>query len=122
MLPDQGGRRQGSRSRGRSAGGPRWGRRLASVKKAADAAGRKLCFMGMSLNTYLEAAWRDGRAPFDPKDLVAPADLRSHDPSSVLVVCTGSQAQHPLLPTTRATLTRAPPLLASSLRAQWDHI
>lgn len=35
--------------------------RLASVKKAADAAGRKICFIGMSLHTYLEAAHRDGR-------------------------------------------------------------
>jgi hypothetical protein len=31
---------------------------MASVKKAADAAGRRLCFVGMSLNTYLEAAHR----------------------------------------------------------------
>lgn len=31
---------------------------MASVKKAADAAGRKLAFVGMSLNTYLEAAHR----------------------------------------------------------------
>jgi hypothetical protein len=35
--------------------------RLASVKNAADAAGRKICFIGTSLNTYLEAAYRDGR-------------------------------------------------------------
>jgi len=35
--------------------------RLASVKAAADASGRKVAFIGMSLNTYLEAAARDGR-------------------------------------------------------------
>ena len=35
--------------------------RLASVKKAADASGRRICFVGASLNTYLEAAKRDGR-------------------------------------------------------------
>ena len=29
-------------------------RRLGSLKKAADAAGRKLAFIGMSLNMYLE--------------------------------------------------------------------
>jgi len=34
--------------------------RMASVKKAADAAGRKIAFIGMSLNTYLEAAHRWG--------------------------------------------------------------
>ena len=32
--------------------------RLSAVKKAADAAGRKIAFIGMSLNFYLEAAWR----------------------------------------------------------------
>lgn len=61
------------------------------MKKAADAAGRKLCFMGMSLTTYLEAAWRDGRAPFDPRELVPPSELSDYDPSNLLVVCTGSQ-------------------------------
>jgi hypothetical protein len=35
--------------------------RLASVKAAADASGRRVAFVGMSLNTYLEAAARDGR-------------------------------------------------------------
>jgi hypothetical protein len=38
--------------------------RLASVKAAADAAGRGICFIGTSLNTYLEAAYRDGRCVF----------------------------------------------------------
>lgn len=38
--------------------------RLASVKAAADAAGRRVAFIGMSLNTYLEAAARDGRWVF----------------------------------------------------------
>lgn len=61
------------------------------MKKAADAAGRKICFMGMSLTTYLEAAWRDGRAPFDPRELVSPSDIADHNPNEVLVVCTGSQ-------------------------------
>lgn len=78
--------------------------RLASVKKAADAAGRKICFMGMSLTTYLEAAWRDGRAPFDPRELVPPSELSDYDPSSLLVVCTGSQASAQCLRTmTRQT-------------------
>jgi hypothetical protein len=47
--------------------------------------------MGMSLTTYLEAAWRDGRAPFDPRELVPPSDIADHNPNEVLVVCTGSQ-------------------------------
>ena len=65
--------------------------RLASVKQAADAAGRKICFIGMSLTTYLEAAHREGRAPFDPKELVPQEDMDAVDPNKLLVVTTGSQ-------------------------------
>ena len=61
------------------------------MKQAADAAGRKICFIGMSLTTYLEAAHREGRAPFDPKELVAQEDMDSVDPNNLLVVTTGSQ-------------------------------
>jgi hypothetical protein len=32
----------------------------------------QICFIGTSLNTYLDAAWRDGRAPFDPRELITP--------------------------------------------------
>jgi len=67
--------------------------RLGAVKRAADAAGRKVCFMGLSLNTYLAAAARVGLAPFDPADLVSPADAAGMDPSELLVVTTGSQAE-----------------------------
>ena len=76
--------------------------RLAAVKKAADAAGRRLCFVGMSLNTYLEAAHKEGMAPFDPKELIPVGELDNHDPNKVMVITTGSQV----------TL---PPLLASLL-------
>ena len=65
--------------------------RLGSVKKAADAAGRKICFIGMSLHTYLDAAWKDGRAPFDPREVLSVQELEDHDPSKVLVVTTGAQ-------------------------------
>lgn len=44
--------------------------RLGSVKAAADLTGRKLVFVGMSLRTYLDAAWKDGKAPIDPSTLV----------------------------------------------------
>lgn len=47
--------------------------------------------MGMSLNTYLEAAANEGMAPFDPRELIPVAELDSHDPNEVLVVTTGSQ-------------------------------
>ena len=67
--------------------------RLASVKKAADAAGRKICFIGMSLNTYLEAAWREGRAPMDPRELVPSSAVDDMDPNELLIVTTGSQAE-----------------------------
>ena len=61
------------------------------MKQAADAAGRKICFIGMSLTTYLEAAHREGRAPFDPKELVPQEDMDAMDPNKLLVVTTGSQ-------------------------------
>eukprot|EP00891_Asterochloris_glomerata_P002267 jgi/Astpho2/2267/e_gw1.00040.186.1_t len=67
--------------------------RLAGVKAAADAAGRKIAFVGMSLTTYLEAAHRDGRAPFDPKELVSANQINDVDPSKLLIVTTGSQAE-----------------------------
>lgn len=61
------------------------------MKKAADAAGRKLCFLGLSLNTYLEAAQIQGQAPFNPNDLIQPQELGDYDPNEVMVVTTGSQ-------------------------------
>ena len=38
---------------------------------------------GASLNHYLEAAWRDGRAPFDPKELMPTEQLRHANPNEV---------------------------------------
>lgn len=67
--------------------------RMAAVKKAADASGRKICFIGMSLGFYLEAAHREGRAPFDPKDVISAADMEGYNPNELLIVTTGSQAE-----------------------------
>ncbi|KAL4452436.1 hypothetical protein ABPG75_008098 [Micractinium tetrahymenae] len=67
--------------------------RMSAVKKAADASGRKICFIGMSLGFYLEAAAREGRAPFDPKDVISAADMDQYDPNELLIVTTGSQAE-----------------------------
>ena len=49
----------------------------------------------MSLTTYLEAAAKEGQAPFDPRELIPVADLESYDPNEVLVVTTGSQVSTP---------------------------
>ncbi|KAH7444747.1 hypothetical protein KP509_02G090000 [Ceratopteris richardii] len=67
--------------------------RLGSIKLAAEASGRKLVFLGMSLRTYLDAAWRDGQAPFDPSILVKPEDMDLFAPKDLLIVTTGSQAE-----------------------------
>lgn len=67
--------------------------RLGSVKAAADLTGRKLVFVGMSLRTYLEAAWRDGKAPIDPSTLVKIEDIDGYAPKDLLIVTTGSQAE-----------------------------
>ncbi|KAL9335353.1 hypothetical protein Peur_072534 [Populus x canadensis] len=67
--------------------------RLGSVKAAADLTGRKLVFVGMSLRTYLDAAWKDGKAPIDPSTLVKVEDIDSYAPKDLLIVTTGSQAE-----------------------------
>jgi mRNA degradation ribonuclease J1/J2 len=67
--------------------------RLGSIKAAADITGRKLVFVGMSLRTYLEAAWRDGKAPIDPSSLIKVEDIEAYAPKDLLIVTTGSQAE-----------------------------
>ncbi|KAL6559688.1 hypothetical protein OROGR_004805 [Orobanche gracilis] len=67
--------------------------RLGSLKAAADFTGRKLVFVGMSLRTYLDAAWKDGKAPIDPSTLVKVEDIDSYDAKDLLIVTTGSQAE-----------------------------
>eukprot|EP00959_Pyramimonas_sp_CCMP1952_P036232 758056-Pyramimonas_sp.AAC.1 len=72
--------------------------RIHSMKQAADSVGRRICFMGASLTTYLEAAWRVGSAPFDPAELVDPSEIDGLDPSSLLIITTGSQAEPQVCP------------------------
>ncbi|CAA0830152.1 RNA-metabolising metallo-beta-lactamase family protein [Striga hermonthica] len=67
--------------------------RLGSVKSAADLTGRKLVFVGMSLRSYLDAAWKDGKAPIDPSTLVKVEDIDAYAPKDLLIVTTGSQAE-----------------------------
>ena len=67
--------------------------RLGSVKQAADAAGRKVSFVGMSLYSYLEAAEKAGLAPFTLDDLVPMDDIDSVDPNKLLIITTGSQVR-----------------------------
>ncbi|KAL6899180.1 hypothetical protein ACP4OV_005838 [Aristida adscensionis] len=72
--------------------------RIGSIKAAADLTGRKLVFVGMSLRTYLEAAFKDGKAPLDPSTLsmvwqVKAEDMDAYAPKDLLVVTTGSQAE-----------------------------
>ena len=65
--------------------------RLGSVQKAAEAAGRRIAFIGMSLNTYMEAANKSGYAPFDPSELVPPDEIDNTNPNELLIITTGSQ-------------------------------
>ncbi|KAK3158123.1 hypothetical protein QOZ80_2AG0133190 [Eleusine coracana subsp. coracana] len=67
--------------------------RIGSIKAAADLTGRKLVFVGMSLRTYLEAAFKDGKAPLDPSTLVKAEDMDAYAPKDLLVVTTGSQGE-----------------------------
>ncbi|KAG2676180.1 hypothetical protein I3760_12G040900 [Carya illinoinensis] len=47
----------------------------------------------MSLRTYLDAAWKDGKAPIDPSTLVKVEDIDAYAPKDLLIVTTGSQAE-----------------------------
>ncbi|CAA6668305.1 unnamed protein product [Spirodela intermedia] len=67
--------------------------RLGSVKTAADLTGRKMVLVGMSLRTYLDAAFKDGKAPIDPSTLVKVEDIDAYAPKDLLIVTTGSQAE-----------------------------
>ncbi|KAG5523082.1 hypothetical protein RHGRI_035031 [Rhododendron griersonianum] len=67
--------------------------RLGSIKAAADLTGRKLVFVGMSLRSYLDAAWKDGKVPIDPSTLVKAEDIDAYAPKDLLIVTTGSQAE-----------------------------
>lgn len=67
--------------------------RLGSIMRAAEAANRKVCFIGLSLHTYLEAAVRAGINPIDPDDLIPAEDIGQFDPNRLLIVTTGSQVR-----------------------------
>uniref|UniRef100_A0A804P3R7 RNA-metabolising metallo-beta-lactamase family protein n=1 Tax=Zea mays TaxID=4577 RepID=A0A804P3R7_MAIZE len=67
--------------------------RIGSIKAAADLTGRKMVFVGMSLRTYLEAAFKDGKAPLDPSTLIKVEDMDAYAPKDLLVVTTGSQGE-----------------------------
>lgn len=47
----------------------------------------------MALRTYLDAAWKDGKAPIDPSTLVKVEDIDAYAPKDLLIVTTGSQAE-----------------------------
>lgn len=67
--------------------------RLGSVQAAAAASGRKVAFLGLSLRTYFDAAFKDGQAPFDPSLLVKSEDIDLYAPQDLVLVTTGSQAE-----------------------------
>ncbi|VFQ92859.1 unnamed protein product [Cuscuta campestris] len=67
--------------------------RLGSIKAAADLTGRKMVFVGMALRTYLDAAWKDGKALMDPSTLVKAEDIDAYAPKDLVIVTTGSQAE-----------------------------
>ena len=75
--------------------------RMEALKAAADAAGRRMVLLGMSLNVYLEAAFKDGRATFDPSQLLDAEEMEGYPEKELLIVTTGSQAEP------RAMLSRA---------------
>ena len=68
--------------------------RLATMKHAADATGRKLAYAGPSFFNYLTAAHKAGRAPFDPSELLElQTALDGYPMEKLLVLTTGSQGE-----------------------------
>eukprot|EP00252_Welwitschia_mirabilis_P010958 TRINITY_DN2467_c0_g2_i1.p1 TRINITY_DN2467_c0_g2~~TRINITY_DN2467_c0_g2_i1.p1 ORF type:complete len:972 (+),score=187.63 TRINITY_DN2467_c0_g2_i1:36-2918(+) len=67
--------------------------RLSSVQHASELAGRKLVFIGLSLNTYLDSAWKSGKAPFDPSILIKATEMDEYAPKDLVIVTTGSQGE-----------------------------
>ncbi|XP_024538284.1 uncharacterized protein LOC9656142 [Selaginella moellendorffii] len=90
--------------------------RLGSMKAAADASGRKLVFIGTALKTYIDAAWKDGQAPFDPSILVKAEDMGAYSPKDLLIVTTGSQGE------TRSALNLASFGSSRSLKLSKDDV
>ena len=84
--------------------------RMEALKAAADAAGRRMVLLGMSLNVYLEAAFKDNRATFDPSQLLDAEEMDGYPENQLLIVTTGSQAEP------RAMLSRAAFNTARQLR------
>ena len=84
--------------------------RLEALKAAADASNRKMVLLGMSLNVYLEAAFKDNRATFNPSQLLDAEEMDGFPENQLLIVTTGSQAEP------RAMLSRAAYNAARQLR------
>jgi len=74
--------------------------RLQEVADAAEAAGRKLCVVGRSMNRNLNIARNLGYAHVADGLLVKPAELAALEPEQVVILCTGSQGE-PLSALTR---------------------
>ena len=66
----------------------------------------------MSLNVYLDAAHRDGRATFSPAQCLDAEEMDGYAPDKLLIVTTGSQAEP------RAMLSRAAFNSAANLKLQ----
>ncbi len=68
--------------------------RVDHAVRAADAAGRRVTFLGRSMRRNTEIAERLGELAPPRLDTLPPRDLDTVTPRRSLVVCTGSQAEH----------------------------
>lgn len=68
--------------------------RLILIGHLAQAAGRKLCLLGRSLNTQARAAQRIGRLSWPAELLVSPEQAATLPRSELLVLAGGTQAEH----------------------------
>ena len=80
--------------------------RIQQVLDAAVAVGRRPVFVGRSMVRNMGIATELGYLDFDPELEVQMSDVSKHDPSDLIIVCTGSQGE---------------PFAALSLMASGDH-
>ncbi|HYU57666.1 MAG TPA: ribonuclease J, partial [Actinomycetota bacterium] len=67
--------------------------RVQQICDAARAVGRKVAFLGRSMNQNMAAATATGNLNVPPKDVVPIEAVKDMDPRSVVIVSTGSQGE-----------------------------
>ena len=68
-------------------------RRIRMLYDLAVENGRKIAIIGRSINQVVDIASDLGALELDPRDLIKPEEVISHDRSKVMIICTGTQGE-----------------------------